>query len=98
MLIEGASSAREWLRDGPVACDFLTRRARAGDSQRGANRILAEDAGIWAPPGFVAPMLGRVARHASRDEFELSDRRFRDGSVLGVFHAEPVVSRFSAAA
>jgi hypothetical protein len=34
-------------------------------------------------------MLRRVSRHASRNELDLSDRRFRDGSVLGFFHAEP---------
>jgi hypothetical protein len=43
-------------------------------------------------------ILERDAGQASREEFDLSNGRLRDGGVLGVFHAEPVVSGFSAAA
>src|SRR5271166_5359948 len=49
------------------------------------------------PAGFIAKLFGPVSRQASWIEHHLSPTRHRHGGVFGVFHAEPVVPRSSAA-
>src|SRR5262249_38856616 len=93
----GGMKAPEEKSCWPAWCDILNRRAERGFTARNESDS-RKGCGSCTPPGFVATMLRRVSRQASRDEFDLSNGRLRDGGVLSVFHAEPVVSRFSAAA
>src|SRR5271165_3774851 len=67
------------------------------DSQGSGYRILCPRACARCPAGFIAKLFGPVSRQASWSEHHLSPTRHRHGGVFGVFHAEPVVPRSSAA-
>src|SRR5271166_3322572 len=67
------------------------------DSQGSGYRILCPRACARCPAGFIAKLFGPVSRQASWIEHHLSPARHRHGGVFGVFHAEPVVPRSSAA-
>jgi hypothetical protein len=80
-------------------------KVRRADSASGrgirhgaVDQIRSADAAAGVPFGFVAQMPGPVSGQASRNEWDLPKGPHRDGSLRGIFHAEPVVPGPSAAA
>src|SRR5271166_2145663 len=85
-----------WVQNATV-CVETGCRCKMTDSHGSGCPILYQRACARCPAGFIAKLFGPVSRQASWIEHHLSPTRHRYGGVFGVFHAEPVVPRSSAA-
>jgi hypothetical protein len=72
-------------------------RIKIGDSQEPSNAIRGVRGSARFPARVAARLLGPVSGQAPWHEHDLWHGRHRNGGLLGVFHAEPIVSGTSAA-